>query len=114
MEDKHIRYHRALGVGAFGTVSGCIVAPVGCMLANKTMNRKRIKAKHARQQVVAEHIALVALATHPSPFCAPVCSIAPDAPPAHSSPTATRPHRRPTLTRSAAGEGARRAAFAPH
>lgn len=67
--DKQVRYHRVLGIGAFGTVNGCIVASVGAMLAMKSMMKKRIKKKNARSQVTAERDALEALAAHPSPYC---------------------------------------------
>ncbi len=69
VNDNQMRYHRVLGTGAFGTVNGCIVACLGGMLAMKTMDKKRIKAKKARSQVVAERQALEALAACPSPYC---------------------------------------------
>ena len=67
--DKQVRYHRVLGIGAFGTVNGCIVTSVGTMLAMKSMMKKRIKAKRAKSQVTAERDALEALAAHASPYC---------------------------------------------
>lgn len=67
--DKQIRYHRVLGIGAFGTVNGCIVTSIGTMLAMKSMMKKRIKAKRAKSQVTAERDALEALAAHASPYC---------------------------------------------
>jgi len=67
--DKQVRYHRVLGIGAFGTVNGCIVTAVGTMLAMKSMMKKRIKAKRAKSQVTAERDALEALAAHASPYC---------------------------------------------
>ncbi|KAH9260731.1 hypothetical protein BASA81_001198 [Batrachochytrium salamandrivorans] len=67
--EKDVRFHRILGMGAFGTVNGCIITSVGSMLAIKTMNKKRIKAKKAKSQVTAERDALEALAAHSSPYC---------------------------------------------
>ena len=56
VDERDIRYHRVLGIGAFGTVNGCIVIPLGCMLAMKSMDKKRIKKKRAKSQVVAERM----------------------------------------------------------
>lgn len=69
LTEYSIKYHRALGVGAFGIVYGCIVSCLGTMLAMKIMNKKKIKAKNAMSQVTAERDALEALAMHPSPYC---------------------------------------------
>jgi serine/threonine protein kinase len=66
--EKQVRYHRVLGIGAFGTVNGCVVSTVGTMLAMKSMMKKRIKAKRAKNQVIAEREALTALAINPSPY----------------------------------------------
>jgi len=67
--EKQVRYHRVLGMGAFGTVNGCIIANIGVVVAVKSMLKKRIKHKKARSQVTAERDALEALAAHPSPYC---------------------------------------------
>jgi len=69
IQEKNVRYHRVLGQGAFGTVHGCFIAQTGCMLALKIMMKKKIKLKHSKSQVVAERLALEALAIHPSPYC---------------------------------------------
>lgn len=69
VNERDVRYHRVLGMGAFGTVNGCIVTSVGTMLAIKTMDKKRIKLKKAKSQVTAERDALEALAAHSSPYC---------------------------------------------
>jgi len=69
VDEAQVRYHRALGNGAFGTVHGCILATTGCMLACKVMFRDRVKFKKAADQVKAERAALEALALSPSNFC---------------------------------------------
>lgn len=67
--DKQVKYHRVLGMGAFGTVNGCVVSHIGMMLALKSMSKKRIKLKRAKSQVTAERDALEALSAHPIPYC---------------------------------------------
>ena len=67
--DKQVKYHRVLGMGAFGTVNGCVVSHIGMMLALKSMSKKRIKLKRAKSQVTAERDALEALSAHPIAYC---------------------------------------------